>query len=1200
MVASPNYNKKDFIRTSRTFSCPACSGQKHDCQVKSDFSMVLCLHTHQSIPGWRYLKDVNGGAFWGILVAERSDGSHYSSQHPEWREEKERRRREEKAAEAKSKLSIQEIDKYARQLHKYFGLSSRHRDSLRARGLSDEQINLSGFFSVSPREKLPALFPSNYPGVRSGSLAVADSAIFMPAFTLEGLIAGGQYRLDGSPDGGKYRWPKGYKSSHLQNGELPITIIPGFAIFSSDCSWTGEEFGGEAFVAEGLPKPLIAAIHFNKLFVGAAGGNFSGSGEQFQELITTKIIHTINICPDAGDVKNPQVMRRWIRQYEFFHSLGLFVRVGWWGQIDKEQHQDIDELPLFTEIDYISWQQFLAYAREHGGLQSEDNWFDSKQLNFGDYKERVQAAQQYLEDFSPWADSIKSERFLNLNLNNLAKGVYLLKSGMATGKSTLALKIVEHFSQGTVLSYRNSLLQQFCEKSQDKVIHLHDISTDDKRLNKKLRSVCSWIAACVDSCFLLSSRKVLILEEVDKLLQQMLAGSTCRKRRKIIIESFVRLIREADYIFCFDADLTAISSKYLQEISGKNIFGIWNKGQVPAWKVSVYGGEKKVFKSGKVREMKNARGGFEKGLVYDAALGNKLLIVSDAQRNLVGLQSVLESFNLDVLRVDSMTKADPETSHAVNSFLQKPNEYLAENKPQVVLISPTAESSLDITLPYFERVYGTFFGVINHRQIMQMLARYRQPVERIVFCKTYSLLDNHASRSPLPEVVARNYFNNHQQAIDLLGICNYLPDKNEATSIIDNLEQLMNFTSNKWQSPHFKAVCSYTALDNHSRANLRESLIRDLQNIGHNASEMPMQVYESFKKINEARDEWLKEESSSIYEAEDISYQQALKLWESMMLTPEDRHKATKAILKHRLPGFDFDADFIYEKHFKDPDYISQLELRWAMSNLDKQKMFDVERWLKSLNYGDEIWDMRSRAMQASVLCDLGVPSLVDKLSRKLGHWTADEELIVDFKRVCVKNSYKLRAVLAINADADSDPVYLLRRVLSKIGVVIVRDRHRVGGGERKYFYHFDPTTLPQLDDTTRFVLEAIDKRFFEPPKLSPTSQRYKKYYISSQSGTVFVPDLDPLENPHLVNKLIKVEPAVDKEQLEEIRLNRDSQQIVEFELSMPEILCGCDSWELVVDFLELYELQERQVAWALLSQSERERLAFLNKRGKD
>jgi hypothetical protein len=127
-------------------------------------------------------------------------------------------------------------------------------------------------------------------------------------------------------------------------------------------------------------------------------------------------------------------------------------------------------------------------------------------------------------------------------------------------------------------------------------------------------------------------------------------------------------------------------------------------------------------------------------------------------------------------------------------------------------------------------------------------------------------------------------------------------------------------------------------------------------------------------------------------------------------------------------------------------------------------------------------------------------------------------------------------------------------------------------------------------------VLKAIDKKFFEPPKLSPTSQRYKKYYISSQSGTVFVPDLDPLENPHLVNKLIKVEPTVDKEQLEEIRLNRDPQQIVEFELSMPEILYGCDSWELVVDFLELYELKERQVAWALLSQHERERLAFLKK----
>lgn len=1185
------FNKKDFIRTNRHLLCPACGNKKWDCQIKRDRTVIMCLNTHQSIPGWKYLGDAKGGAFWGILVASGADSGRDDRSLERWEElrsQREINRRQATEASAKGKLTPTSINAATKKLAQHFGLSRRHRDNLRLRGLTDEIIDQVGFFSVSPGSRLPALFPVNYPGVRSSSLSVASEGIYCPAINKLGEIHGGQIRLDNEADGGKYRWLKGYKSSHLQNGELPITIIPG-----------GDAHSSEAWIAEGLLKPLIAAHKHDRLTIGAAGGNFSGSPEQFQEIVTSFNITTATILPDAGDVKNPQVMRRWKSQYEFFHSLGLFVRVGWWGQLDKEQHHDIDELPAGSAINYISWQQFLAYAREYGGLQSEDNWFDKKALNFGDYQERVQAAQQYLEDFSPWADSIKSERFLNLNLNNLTKGVYLLKSGMATGKSTLALKIVKSFSQGTVLSYRNSLLQQFCEKSQDKVIHLHNISTTDKRLNKRLRSCSPWIAACVDSCFLLSSTKVLILEEVDKLLQHMLIGSTCRKRRRIIIESFVRLIREADYVFCFDADLTAISSRYLQEISGKNIFGIWNKGQVPAWNVSVYGGEKKVLKNGKVRSMKNARGGFDKGLVYDAALGNKLLVVGDAQRYLVGLESVLKSFGINVLRVDSYTKADPETSHAVNSFLQNPNEYLVENKPQVVLISPTAESSLDITIPYFDRVYGAFFGVINHRQIMQMLARYRQPVERIVFCKTYSLLDNQASRSPLPEVVARNYFNNHQSAIDLLGICNYLPDKNEATSVINNLEQLMNPTSNKWQSPHFKAVCSYTALDNHSRANLRESLIRDLQNIGHNASEMPMQVYESFNNINSARDEWLKEESSSIYSAKDISYEQALKLWESMMLTPSDRHKAIKAILKHRLPGFDFDADFVYEKHFKDPNYISRLELRWAMDNLEKQKMFDVERWLKSLNYGDEIWDMRSRAMQASVLCDLGVPSLVDKLSRKVGGWTGEEELILDFKRVCVKNSYKLRAVLAINAAADSDPAYLLRRVLEKIGVGVVRDRHRVGRSERKYFYELDPTTLPKLDDTTRFVLKAIDKRFSSPPELSPTSQRYKKYYISSQSGTVFVPDLDPLENPHLVNKLIKVEPAVDKEQLEEIRLNRDPQQIVEFELSMPEILYGCDSWELVVDFLELYERKEGQVAWALLSQPERERLAFLNRRGK-
>ena len=64
---------KEYTRTNRYNPCLACGDTKGNCQIHYDCTRIQCLNTHQDIPGWKYLKDASGGAYWGILVADGID-----------------------------------------------------------------------------------------------------------------------------------------------------------------------------------------------------------------------------------------------------------------------------------------------------------------------------------------------------------------------------------------------------------------------------------------------------------------------------------------------------------------------------------------------------------------------------------------------------------------------------------------------------------------------------------------------------------------------------------------------------------------------------------------------------------------------------------------------------------------------------------------------------------------------------------------------------------------------------------------------------------------------------------------------------------------------------------------------------------------------------------------------------------------------
>jgi hypothetical protein len=298
-------------------------------------------------PDWHWLGSSSNGV-WGKFVPRKDD----RFDRTEWLQkkaerERERLEREREREHAKNALSIPDRDKALRRLSQSLGLSRRHRQALLDRGLSESAIESGLFFSIYPNDDVPPSIPPNLPGVISGKIAAGGVGIACLAFDGEGRAVGYQIRLENVTDS-KYRWAKGLASSHLADGELPITVIP-----------NGKD-KSQVWLTEGILKPFVAAHKHGINAIGAAGGHFSGSVSQIKEAI--EAYREVILSPDAGDINNPQVMLRWSREIKFLESLGKPILIGWWGQETKND-DDIDELDNIESIEFFSPSQFLAMGK---------------------------------------------------------------------------------------------------------------------------------------------------------------------------------------------------------------------------------------------------------------------------------------------------------------------------------------------------------------------------------------------------------------------------------------------------------------------------------------------------------------------------------------------------------------------------------------------------------------------------------------------------------------------------------------------------------------------------------------------------------------------------------------------------------------------------------------------------------------------
>jgi hypothetical protein len=397
---------------NRSNLCPICGEASPDCRYSTDGELVLC-HGHIDFdpqhPEWHYL-GVSSNGVWGKFVPRKDR----DFDRTEWLEKKaarERERLEREKEHAKNALSIPDRDKALRLLSQSLGLSRRHKQSLLDRGLSQEAIESGLFFSIYPDDPVPADIPRNLPGVINGKIAASGVGIACLAFDGEGRAIGYQIRLENVTDS-KYRWARGLTSSHLADHELPITVIP-----------NGKE-SDQVWLTEGILKPFVDAHKHGLNAIGAASGHFLGSPNQIKEAIGP--YRQLILCPDAGDINNPQVMLRWSKEIKFLESLGKSILIAWWGQKTKND-DDIDELASLDQVGFITPSQFL----EMGKSDPLPFWEKVKRLVARDRKKNRKPLP------SPLPTKREAKIYDRSNrLNEWASGKYILDtSPTGSGKS---------------------------------------------------------------------------------------------------------------------------------------------------------------------------------------------------------------------------------------------------------------------------------------------------------------------------------------------------------------------------------------------------------------------------------------------------------------------------------------------------------------------------------------------------------------------------------------------------------------------------------------------------------------------------------------------------------------------------------------------------------------------------------------------
>jgi hypothetical protein len=1096
-----------FKPTKRGNPCTICGDTSGDCRDNGELLLCHSFIDGGSAPaGWKWIGQTKDGLWGKFLPSTNSDGS-------SWQDRIEERNQQRQQAQADRQrkcdggLSLQERDINARKLLKQCPLTPKDKAALIARGIPENLLHLFG--SVY-RGKVVLGISERFPGIftlRGGGQSVLlardiNSGILCPVFSPDGLIIGFQVRVNGATDN-KYRWLKSGYSSHLQNGELPLTYV-GDA--SSDCI----QF------AEGVLKPFIIGTLSGIATIGAAGGNFAteNSLKQLNQLLAGK--KSASLIPDAGAIVNEKILLQYLHLQQFLASRGIPLNVWWWEQWDKSS-LDGDQLLAagrWGEASLISWEAFIALASpetqaylypptpidseaeeaEYQRQLEEDEAYQQHQDAQADAeveeeerkkqqaKEAWESQKAHLE-WLRWIDRKKftpteevNQEFLDIDFG---MGQCLAVASITgTGKTQWVIRqsLIHKFGFFN-LGSRNSLMQNTSERCCQAGLNSYWIHEGDA--STFIPDKDSVIHLCIDSLLKIAvsdaEGRVIVIDETVSVLFHALASSTCQPQRSPMLRRLDNILGVSGGLILLDANLSdwiveAIYKRcrHLKLRKIKN-----NYRPLVPWNVTLIDGAV------------NANG-IKNSLDKSPLIGELLktdqymAIASDSQKAVEVLSGLLDARHVEIdvdpgdvvpisgFRVDSETTGED----LIKEFLKNPNAAIEKYCPGYVAYSPTAESGLDISLAdYFRKQFVLLYWQNVDAQ-MQLMGRIRNCDERIVALPEFTGGDS--------EMFLKAH-NSVQIERAVTAYCELISEIHSRDSISPEeshrlIQELI--ASNQTESGWEDTWCKFTAMHNYERHNMQKCLKWRLEEAGHRVTVVTAghdtAASDEFKA---ERDNVLDTKSNTTFGAVPMdSVDAARKVLSSFGASVTDRRRAEKTLLLHYLPGIEatpsWSPQLVRRLLHDDKYWRSRLERFFLLQHPEIARNISLGFWDNAINNKSEFFipdKLKDRGLQVWALEELKLLDFINSTAV----WT-DDSPEIEALVAAGKNKRIVDALGGINPGKGGGINYL-GRLLKLVGLALKNKKVRDGDGTIR---EYSISTIALNDPERLDVLACIEAKF--------------------------------------------------------------------------------------------------------------------------
>ncbi|NJN30948.1 MAG: DUF3854 domain-containing protein [Synechococcales cyanobacterium RM1_1_8] len=267
------------------------------------------------------------------------------------------------------------------------------------------------------------------------------------------------------------------------------------------------------------------------------------------------------------------------------------------------------------------------------------------------------------------------------------------------------------------LSPMNALGQQTAERWD--LPHIHDFEPKDSEALWATAHEQGGVVLCPDSLHRLpdwiTNRPVLlVMDEANQVEQELASGDRLGDRHSSINQLFKNLAThaaETGAIVLAEDGIADRAVRFAHVSSGaKSIRVFKHHRQQTPWECTMYSGQ---------------ASGYRAKFLQAVSSGQTLLYVTSSQREAKRLERAIASRDPS----KQVTRIDSETNEggAFTSFFNNPDQWIATNRPDVLILSPSAKSGISIEAPYFDAVWGYFPSLAGDTH-WQMLGRYRQPV----------------------------------------------------------------------------------------------------------------------------------------------------------------------------------------------------------------------------------------------------------------------------------------------------------------------------------------------------------------------------------------------------------------------------------------------------------------------------------------